>query len=93
MTGTSQATAVVSGLAALMLDLCARHAVDLGPQPGKTLKQIIRHAARALRIGDRNDFGGGALVWPVLVNTLKDFATDNDFRRQALQGPELKLLD
>jgi subtilisin family serine protease len=91
MSGTSQATAVVSGLAACILALARTHAIDLGPNQGLTLKRLIMHAARRLREGSVSDFGCGIPKWPMLQSTLSDFATDPQCR-DAILADDLRLL-
>lgn len=87
MNGTSQATAVVSGLAALLLELVARNGVDLGPSRARTLHRLFRHAAIPTREGDA---GTGIPIWPNLVGVLRDFASDPSYRTQVLHdGLEL----
>jgi subtilisin family serine protease len=93
MSGTSQATAAVSGLAACLVSLAIEHHIDLGPVPGRTLHRLIRCAARPLSRGTARDFGEGTLKWPILQSTLSDFATDPQFREMILSGPGLRLLD
>jgi subtilisin family serine protease len=92
VTGTSQATAVVSGVAACLLELANTNNIDLGANRGATLKSLLVHAARPLADGTRNDFGAGMLNWPVLVQTLRDFAADDRFREIVMNGPRLRLL-
>jgi subtilisin family serine protease len=91
--GTSMATAVVSGLAACLLQQARDEAVDLGIDPAATLRALFRHAARPIADQDVTDFGHGDIRWPMLIATLSDFATDDSFRRIILEGPRLTLLE
>lgn len=90
--GTSQATAVVSGLAACLLELTRRESIDLGPNPGAALRSIIMHGARKPAAGTVNDYGWGVLRWPIVLSTLADFADDPRFRDVVLNGPQLRLI-
>jgi subtilisin family serine protease len=84
--GTSMATAVVSGLAACALQLARDNNVDLGPNPALTLRQLLINSARPLSSHDRDDCGTGLITWPVLQATLADFAGDAGFREIIFNG-------
>lgn len=91
-TGTSHATAVMSGLAACLLALAWEKGVSLGANPGQTLRRIIAHSARPLEVGTVSDFGSGSVIWPILQATLADYATDPEFRAIILEGAGPRLL-
>lgn len=93
MPGTSQATAVVTGLAALLLQLGRENNVDWGDNRARTVTQILRYAARRLQTGGQNDYGHGALLWPNVVATLDDFVRLPTFRTVVLQGRQLKIAE
>jgi subtilisin family serine protease len=90
--GTSHATAVVSGMAAAFLHLVRDRGIDLGPNRSATLRRLFRLSARKLPRGQEEEYGHGLVIWPVLTETLRDFVTDDDFRRTVLGGPGLTLL-
>lgn len=92
LTGTSQATAVVSGLAACLIDLSRLNGISLGPNPGRTVSNLLTRAAAPLKYGDARDYGYGTLKWPWIQATLEDFARDAVFRDVILNGPRLELL-
>jgi subtilisin family serine protease len=92
LTGTSQATAVVSGLAACVVDLARQNRIDLGPNQGQTLQRLFTRAAVELKTGSSADYGFGTVKWPWLIATLEDFVRDPGFRDIILNGPTLKLI-
>lgn len=89
--GTSQATAVVSGLAALLLALGNKYRVDWGPNRATALRGVLRDAARPLPNGTRDDFGYGALLWPSIAATLSDCNTNPLRRLSVFEGPQIRL--
>jgi len=91
MSGTSQATAVVSGLAALILENMKPHTALLGPNRTRTLRRLFCNAARKLKFHRDEDAGHGQLLWPVLASTFVDFIKDPAFR-DAILGEPLRLL-
>lgn len=92
VSGTSPATAVVTGVAACLLEYAREREVDLGPNTGAALKALLLMSARALSVGAKHDFGAGVLKWAIVTQTLRDFATDEAFRRLVLEGPQIRLL-
>jgi subtilisin family serine protease len=92
MPGTSQATAVVTGLAALLLQLGRELVVDWGPNQGEALRQIIRLSALRLKTGGPEDFGYGAVLFPQLQAIVTDFARDPAFRTTVLRGRQFRLI-
>ena len=93
MGGTSEATAVATGLAAAMLGLARAHGVDLGTNPGCIIRRLMICGASQLRVGGVDDFGSGTIVWQNLQSILSDFANDAQFRQRIVDGHELRLLD
>lgn len=91
LSGTSQATAVASGLAALLLETARANNWPLGPNPGRAIRCVMVHAARATAFGDTSSMGAGLPIWPSLLATLQDFGTDSG-ARQAMMHPGLTLL-
>jgi subtilisin family serine protease len=89
--GTSQATAVVTGLAALLLQLGRRIGFYWGANTGRALAGILRAAALRLAEGGPDDYGYGALLWPNIAATLNDCATNPVRRESVLFGPQLHL--
>jgi subtilisin family serine protease len=89
--GTSQATAVVTGLAALLLQLGRRIGFDWGANVGVALGGILRAAALKLAEGGPDDYGYGALLWPNIAATLSDCATSPLRRESVLFGSQLHL--
>lgn len=92
MTGTSQATAAVSGLVAGLWSRAMQNGIDLGPNPARTIRNLVRRSARSLSQGDVDDFGQGTLYWPVMQSTLSDYVTDAHFRQIILDDRGLTLL-
>lgn len=90
--GSSQATAVVSGLAALLLDLGRRLGMPWGGNVGAALAAILREAAAPLKTGSDRDFGYGLPVWEAAKQTMIDCVRDEVRRQHVLEGPQLKLL-
>ena len=89
--GTSQATAVVTGLAALLLELGRRDGFDWGSNVGGAMREILRASALRLDVDGPEDWGHGALLWPSIVATLDDCATSPVRRANVLSGPQLHL--
>lgn len=93
MSGTSQATAVATGLAAALLSLAKRHGISLGANPGRTLRKLFIVAASPLQFGDAQDYGNGTVKWPNLQATLSEFARDPQFKELVLNDSMLRLLE
>ncbi len=91
-TGTSQATAVATGLAARLLSLVRRHNIDLGANPGTALRNLFRCAASPLASDGPRDWGHGTLKWPMLQGTLSDFASNRSVRDAILGAGDLRLI-
>lgn len=89
--GTSQATAIVSGIAACALQYAREASIDLGPNPGHTLKRILVSSTRRVVGSSRNDAGEGRIEWPLVADTLTEFARDESFRSVILNGRRLRL--
>lgn len=92
MSGTSQATAAVTGLAACLLELSRSEKIDLGPSPARTLHRILCRGASPLASGSSSDVGSGRLNWPMIQATLAEFAGDAQLRRVILEDQPLRLL-
>lgn len=92
MSGTSQAAAVVSGLAACLLSLARRHAIDLGPNAGRTIARIFERTALQLKDMTQDEAGAGVVNWPALQAGLADFQRDPHFREVILDGGPPRLL-
>jgi len=80
MGGTSQATAVVTGMAALCLELLRRNNTSLGPRPAQTLRRLLCRSVGNLEPQTHRDVGEGLILWPSLVATVQDFVTDPAFQ-------------
>lgn len=93
MSGSSQATAVISGLAAMLLSVVKEQAIDLGPDRARTLRRIFVHAASALQNAETEDMGAGLVLWPKLLAIFEDFARDSQFRQVVLTDAALRLMD
>lgn len=90
---TSFAAPVVTGLAAVILGEARSRQVELGPNPGETIKSLIRLSAAKLSNGLRHEMGKGIVNWPRLISCLSEFYGDETFRRTVLNGgPDLRLL-
>jgi len=92
MSGTSQATAVVSGLAALAIQAGNGMGFDWGANRAETLKRIILDAAQPLKDHSPDDQGNGMLFWPLIHATIVDCYQDVVRRRAIIDGPQLRLL-
>ena len=92
MSGTSQATAVVSGLAALTIEYARFIGLDLGPAPGASVMAMLTKSAMRLSAGGTIDFGHGFLLWPNIRALVEDCAQDSAKRDAVFQGPALRLL-
>lgn len=90
--GTSQATAVVTGMAALAMEYARRVGLELGPTPGATVMAILSKSAVRLDVGDSTDFGHGFLLWPSIQALIEDCAEDPSKRDAVFMGPGLQLL-
>ena len=92
--GTSQATAVASGLAALALEYSRTQELSLGDNPGKGLRRILEEAADPSHLeGHRNEVGRGELTWPA-IRTVIDDCVANTVRRHAVLGSRsLRLIE
>jgi subtilisin family serine protease len=91
MTGTSQATAVVSGLAARLISLARQHGVNLGSNPAAILRTLMTRAAMTLN-DTREASGRGLILWPLLQQVLKDYHEDGDYRALVDTGEYPKVL-
>jgi subtilisin family serine protease len=89
--GTSQATAVVTGLAALLLQQGRQSGFSWGGNVGGALRAILRASALRLAEGEPDDYGYGTLLWPSILATLSDCATSPVRRTSVLFGPQLHL--
>lgn len=92
--GTSQATALVSGLAALILEYARKLDIDWGGRNSAScLKRLFCHAAARMDVGDSRDFGHGKLIWPRVVGELEDCAENDEFRKRVFDGAQLTILE
>lgn len=90
--GTSQAAAVVTGLAALLIEMGNTRGFDWSRNRGHMLRQIFRFAAVKLQGHDTRSWGHGATMWPSLMTTLQDSIDRPDVRERVLEGPQIQLL-
>jgi subtilisin family serine protease len=90
--GSSQATAVVSGVAALVLELIEEKRIDLGLDRAATIRRLFSFAASTLTGHTSHQVGAGIILWPKLVATLEDFSLDPQFRNIVLSGSAPQLL-
>lgn len=86
ISGTSQATAVVSGVAACTLELLRREKIPLGSNPQATLKGVLAIATTRPRVGDRYDFGKGLISWPAVVTAVEGCKQSGDVLDIAQHG-------
>lgn len=91
VSGTSQATAIVSGLAALTLQYARKTGLGLGDNPGRSLRAIIKKSAIPLKLGDWRDYGEGLPMWPHIMATIDDCNNNPSMREAVLFGPYLEL--
>lgn len=90
LSGSSQATAVASGMAALLIEVARSRSIDLTPHSSRTLRRLMVCAATDLSGYTASDVGAGTVIWPNLGATLEDFAADAETRRTVLgDGPQL----
>lgn len=92
MAGTSQATAVATGLAALLLDAARRNDITLGPNPGQTLKRLMMHEMPKPASGSKFDYGAGRLSWINAYATLIDCTDNAALRARLILGEQLRLM-
>jgi subtilisin family serine protease len=94
LAGSSQATAVVSGLAALVIEAANSRRIDLGADIPKCVRRLFICSAAALQGYSAADMGAGLVLWPRLAGLLEDFSADPLTRTAVLEGGEgaLKLL-
>lgn len=93
MGGTSQATAVVSGLAALLIQLGERREFDWGDNRATMLGGLFRTSARRPAGCGPEDCGHGGVIWPTCSATLVDCIENEEVRQLVLHGRQLKLID
>lgn len=86
LSGSSQATAVVTGLAALLIQLVKQKSVDLGENRVRTIHRLITHAAVPTALASPNEVGAGLPFWPNIVARLEDFMCDSLYRDQVLHN-------
>lgn len=90
--GTSQAAAVVTGLAALLIEMGNARGFDWSENRGHMLRQIFRFAAVKLEGHETHSWGHGATLWPSLFTTLQDSIDRPEVRERVLEGPQIELL-
>lgn len=91
MGGTSQATAVVTGLAALVLQLGREWNIPWERPQGEVLRKLLEAAAVQMTAYSPDEVGNGRLLWPTLLGNIEDYR-DSDVRRaNILDGPQLRL--
>lgn len=90
--GTSQSTAVVTGMAALAIEYARRVGLELGPAPGAAIMAILSKSAVRLEAGDSLDFGHGFLLWPNIQALIEDCAEDSSKGDAVFMGPGPQLL-
>lgn len=93
--GTSQATAVVTGIAALLIELGRKLDIEWGDeeQRGVAMRRIIQVSAASMASYESKDVGHGAAWWPKHAGELEDFAHDDTRRRTILDGPQIELME
>ncbi|MCC6245444.1 MAG: S8 family serine peptidase [Gemmatimonadaceae bacterium] len=79
MSGTSQAAAAVTGLAALALSELRRSDVNTGPNCARTLRGIFAVAARLPDGGRREALGRGVVRWPDLQGVVGRAVNDANY--------------
>lgn len=90
MPGTSQAAAIVSGLAALLIQAGEQLDFDWGPNRAVAVKRILIDSARKIRGLDAGAQGAGQLLWPTILATLIDCNASEVRRRSVIAGPQLR---
>lgn len=91
--GTSQAAAVVSGLAALALHAARSRGLDLGKNPGRALAHLLRNSAERKRDTQADSaYGEGLVTWSEISRKI-NWCTENPaVRERVLSGqPQLRL--
>jgi len=94
MAGTSQATAVVSGVAALLLQLARDKGIDWEDRTqGEVLRRLLEESAKQMkpRAYEPEEVGRGRLTWPNVTTNLQDFIESPVARKRILDGPQLRL--
>jgi hypothetical protein len=91
--GTSQATAIVSGLLALVLEAAGKIGFDWGANRATSMAELVRQAARKPMRASAVDAGYGLLYLPVMLETLESFHPQEEAGTRVFQPPQLRLLD
>lgn len=86
--GTSQAAAVVTGLAACALELLRSGGRPLGSNPGMVLRRILCDAAQPspMKEAPAECCGAGIPRWPSLVKTIQRFRHNSAYAAEVLRG-------
>lgn len=90
--GSSQAAAVVSGLAALTLDYSKARGLELGKNQGRSLANLLRASADAAGLGRDTDCGHGCLSWRRVKDTVDGCIENPAVRERILAGSAPLLL-
>jgi subtilisin family serine protease len=80
MSGTSQAAAVVSGLAACLLGYLRVAKAPMGRNPGAVLRAILIHAAAMEDGFAPHDIGAGVLRWPAIQAVADRYIASRTYR-------------
>lgn len=92
MTGTSQAAAVASGMAALILHYAKVKGLDLGKRPAFALGNLIRASAMRDNLGADTGCGRGRLTWTRLKDQVEGCLSSSHMREMVLGGEAPKLM-
>lgn len=92
VSGTSQATAVCTGLAALALEYARRESLDFGGDPAKAVRVLFRLAARKSEEADSHAWGHGWVRWPDLRREIDHHASHPGRWRSQLESGQLRAL-
>lgn len=90
--GTSQATAVVSGLAAVALQYGRTRGLRWSSSPGTSLCHLFRHSCKPVPGDNERTAGAGLVTWTTLKDQIDACLDDDELRGFMLGGGQLRLV-
>lgn len=82
VSGTSQATAVITGLSACLIQYGREKGLDFGADPSRLLKGILLRGTKAPIV--KNETGAGVAWWPAITDICDGCISDPGFRLSTL---------
>jgi subtilisin family serine protease len=93
MSGTSQACAVATGIAACTLEAIRSKGMPLDVPQNQAVAQVLKKSAIPLSKSTPEDHGHGTLYWSNIVALINDCVSSAGTRRAVLHDVDLKILD